>query len=293
MARDPWDVLGVAKTATDDEIKRAYKKQAMQHHPDRGGNEEKFKECTLAYNSIKDAQSRAQYQQEQMGGRGFRDMNHSYDFHGTPFGGMHVDLNDLFAQAFGGQNPFSFGQGFQGHQEPRFSNRDINIRYTITLRESHQGANKQIRVKMPDGNYRSIDITIPKGVDTGHKIRYNALGEQRYTNAPPGDLYVNITVQGDPMFRKLDEHLETKINVDAIDAMLGCEQVVETFDGGRLSMKIHPGTQSGTRMRIPEHGTYTLDNNRRGDLLVELIVKTPKFDSKEDLIKAINNKVNK
>ena len=295
MARDPWDVLGVAKTATDDEIKRAYKKQAMQHHPDRGGNEEKFKECTLAFNSIKDAQSRAQYQQEQMGSRGFRDMNSSFDFSGTPFGGMHVDLNEFMRNAMGGMN---FGQGFRGHQEPRFQNRDINLRYSVTLSESHTGVTKLIKVKMPDGSLKPISVDIPKGVDTGHKIRYNALGERRYDNAPPGDLYVNITVTQDDdlrlgKFRKLDQHLETSVTIDPVDAMLGCDRIVDLFDGGQISLKIHPGTQPGTKLRIPEQGTYALNDNRRGDLFVEIKLQIPKIKTKQDLIDLINTKVNK
>lgn len=296
MARDPWDVLGVAKTATDDEIKRAFKRMAMATHPDKqGGDEAKFKEVNEAYSSIKDATARQRYQQEQMGSRNFRDMGSSFDFSGTPFGGMHVDLNEFMQNAMGGMG---FGQGFKGHQEPRFQNRDINLRYSVTLSESHAGVTKMIKVKMPDGSLKPISVDIPKGVDTGHKIRYNGLGESRYDNAPPGDLYINITVKQDDhnhlgAFRKLDKHLETTVTIDPLDAMLGCERTVDTFSDGAISLKIHPGTQHGTKMRVPEHGTYAINDRQRGDLLIEIKIQVPKYKSKQDLFNAINSKVNK
>ena len=297
MARDPWDVLGVAKSATDDEIKRAFKKQARVTHPDKkGGSESAFKEVNEAYQSIKDAQSRQQYQQEQMGGFNFRDMkSQSYDFSGTPFGGMHVDLNEFMQNAMGGMG---FGQGFKGHQEPRFQNRDINVRYSVTLSESHAGVNKMIKVKMPSGEMKAVSVDIPKGVDTGHKIRYNGLGESRYDNAPPGDLYINITVKQDDhnhlgKFRKQDKHLETTVTIDPLDAMLGCDRTIQTFSDGAISLKIHPGTQHGTKMRVPEHGTYTVNDRQRGDLLIEIKIQVPEYKNKQDLFNAINSKVNK
>ena len=296
MARDPWDVLGVAKSATDDEIKRAFKKQARVTHPDKqGGSESAFKEVNEAYQSIKDAQSRQQYQQEQMGGFNFRDMKgQSFDFSGTPFGGMHVDLNEFMQNAMGGMG---FGKGFQ-QQQPQHQNRDVNVRYSVTLSESHAGVTKLIKVKMPNGEMKAVNIDIPKGVDTGHKIRYNGLGENKYNTSPPGDLYINISLkrhddQFFDRFKKVEKHLETSVTIDPLDAMLGCERTIDTFSDGAISLKIHPGTQHGTKMRVPEHGTYIVNDKQRGDLLIEIRIQVPKYQNKQDLFNAINSKVNK
>ncbi len=288
MARDPWDVLGVAKTATNDEIKRAFKRQAMMTHPDKqGGSEERFKEVNEAYSHIKDEQSRAKYQNSQMGGFNFGDMKADFDFQGSPFGGMHVDLNEFFGKAF--------GQGFQGAQQQHFpENRDLNVRYSVTLEESHVGVRKQIKVKGPDGNPKIVDLMIPKGVDNGHKIRYTGLGENRYTNVKPGDLYVNISLKNHSKYEKFENNLVTKCTIDSIDAILGCTRIVESIDGDKVSLNIQPGTQHDLRLRIPERGTYEIDNPKRGDLLVKININTPqKIHTKDELIELIRKKTTK
>lgn len=272
--RDPWQVLGVARTATDDEIKSAYKKLSMLHHPDRpGGNEELFKEISTAYNDIKDLESRRAYINAQPF-RGHAQNSNPYthnfghDFGRSPFADVNINMNDIFS-------------GFKQRPQQRPTNRDININYTCSVEESHTGANKLVEVKIPNGESRFVEIEIPRGVDNGHKIRYPGLGDTRYPQLPNGDLYVTIKIQPHEKWNKSRNNLTMYLDIHAIDAILGTEQVIETIDGKSLAMRIPAGTQPNTKMRVPECGTYSLDMTRKGDLIVEIKVKTPQMTEQE------------
>ena len=182
---DYYDLLGVSRQASAKELKSAFKKKSMEHHPDRGGDEEKFKQINEAYQNLSDPQKRQMYDQfgtvdpQQQGGpQGF-----SFNFQGGPGG---FDINDLMGQ-------FGFGQF--GQRQMR--NEDITIGCRITLREVYTGKNVLATYRLRNGQEQTVDIKLPPGVSPGDKIRYAGMGQKDIPNAPPGDLYVQIQVQAE------------------------------------------------------------------------------------------------
>ena len=263
---DPYQVLGVDQSASDQDIKQAFRKLAVQYHPDRGGDENKFKEINEAYDKIKTKEKREQFEAaKHFGGDGF-----SFNFNqGDPF-----DMQDMFAQFFGG-DPFSQGRR-QYRRQP--TNRNIQVNLEITLLEAYHGAKKLFNLdQLPN----KISIDIPPGVDSGQTIRYKGLGGKDIKNQPPGDLLVKVYVKTDPNFKhqKLDIHTETSVN--AFEAIIGTTKEVKTLDGIAIKLKIPQGTQPGTTMRIPQHGMR--NGVYVGDFYIHVNVSIPKNLIEEDI----------
>lgn len=252
---NPYEVLGVAQGASDSDIKQAYRKLAMKHHPDRGGDEEQFKRVSDAYNLIKDADSRQQYEasknQSPFGNTGFTR------------GGFH-DFSDVFSSFF--------GQHTQ-HQPRR--NRDVQINYHITLRELLTGIDKDINIQTTSGRTRTVHITIPPGIPNGAKIKFSKCGDDSISNLPAGDLYVTVSEQSDSKFSRSGDTCYTTHTISAKIAMIGGETSVESIDGRQFTIKIKAGTQPGTKLRIPESGFPVYNTSRTGDLIVVLNVLIP------------------
>jgi curved DNA-binding protein len=254
---DPYQVLGVDQSASDQDIKQAFRKLAVQYHPDRGGDEDKFKEINEAYDKIKTQEKRQQFEaSKRFGGDGF-----NFNFsQGDPF-----DMQDIFTQFF--------GDGFrqQRRYQRRPTNRNIQVSLEITLEDSYHGAKKLFNL---DQLPKKISVDIPKSIDSGQTIRYKGLGSTAVKEAPPGDLLIKIYVQPHPVFTrtKLDVHIEQ--TVTCFDAIIGTKIVVDHIDGTKITIKVPPGTQPGTTMRIPEHGMTNM-NNQVGHLYVHINVAVP------------------
>lgn len=264
---DPYQTLGVDQSASDQQIKAAFRKLAVQYHPDRGGNEDKFKEINEAYDKIKTQEKRQQYEaSKRFGGDGF-----NFNFtQGDPF-----DMQDMFNQFF--------GQGFTNPRRPRRPvNRPIQIGIECSLEEVFHGCKKQIQI---DQTGKTMSIDIPQGIDNGQTIRYKGLGMSDVKNAPPGDLMCKIRVRNHPNFhrQKLDLHTEQTIN--CFQAILGTKIIFDNIDRKKITIKIPPGTQPGTTMRIPEHGITGM-NRKTGHLFVHVNVSVPtnlKEKDKDDI----------
>jgi len=254
---DPYTVLGVEQSASDQDIKSAFRKLAVKYHPDRGGDENKFKEINEAYDKIKTAEKRQQFEAaKQFGGDGF-----NFNFaQGDPF-----DMQDMFAQFF--------GDGFrqQRRYQRRPQNRNIQVSLEITLEDSYHGAKKLFNL---DQLPKKISVDIPKGIDSGQTIRYKGLGSNTVQGAPPGDLLIKVYVMPHSVFKrsKLDLHIEK--TVSCYDAILGTKIIVDHIDGTKITVKVPDGTQPGTTMRIPEHG-LTNTANQVGHLYVHINVSIP------------------
>lgn len=283
MADEFYKILGVNKSASKDDIKKAYKKEAMKHHPDRGGSEATFKKLNEAYDTLKDTTKKANY--DATGGAPGGMENMGGGFHKTSTN-VH-DINDIFNQAFGGQRVgggFSVEDilnGFETRHRRAVSNRDININYSITLEESFHGKETEIKASTPDGQSRNIHLNIPAGIESGMRIRYSGEGTHQFKQLPAGDLYVTIRIIENKRFSRYNDDLRSSIEVDVLDAMGGTHILFENVDGHTIKVRIPEGTQPGQTLRVPGRGMPSWRNKRsgRGDLYLEVKINIPKMST--------------
>ena len=258
-----YEILGVSETASQDEIKKAYKKLAMKHHPDRGGDEKTFQEISQAYDTIGDAAKRQQYDHERL---------HKPHIH-IRTGGFQ-DFNDIFGHAFnfggGGQwDPFSHMQ--------RRKNKDLNISCTISFKDSFNGKQLEASYTLPSGKKQTVAINVPPGVSHGQTIRYQGLGDDSIPNLPRGDLMVTVYVENDPLYQRRNDDVMFNLQITVFEAMMGCTKKVTTLDGHKLDLKIRPGTQHGAEFLCRGRGFNNASNGRLGDLIVHLTILIPEI----------------
>jgi curved DNA-binding protein len=261
-----YDILGVGQNASQDEIKKAYRKLANQHHPDKGGDQAIFKDVSVAYDTLSDPQKRQQYDQQQAG--------HSFHFNQGqhPFGGFD-DMANIFNQ-FG----FHFGSGFgnpHGHQVQR--NRDLNIQCTITLKDSFLGKELQAAYRMPSGKQENSVINIPPGIEHGQTIRYNGLGDDSFPNTPRGHLNVTVLVEPDSEYFRRGDDLCTTLRISAFDAMIGSTQQIKTIDDRTLQIKIRPGIEHDSEFVSSGNGFRNARTGRVGNFIIIIKVAIPEI----------------
>lgn len=275
--RDYYEVLGVSKNASDDEIKKAYRKLAVKYHPDKNpGDKEaeaKFKEINEAHDVLSDKQKRARYDQfghagvggGAAGGNPFQ--NGNFNFNGQSFnfdfggGGFEDILGSLF--------------GFGGPRRPRRGD-DYQVQVTLTFEEAIFGTTKTV-----DYNGKDLKIKIPAGIDDGMSIRLRGKGGEAPTpDGEKGDLYVRIRVKPHKHLTREGNIILSEEVISMVDAALGCEIEVETVDG-KITMKVPAGTQSGTPFKLSGHGVPFRADGDRGPHIVTIIVETPKNLSKK------------
>lgn len=289
--RDYYEVLGVGRNASDDEIKKAYRKLALKYHPDRNpGDKEaeaKFKEATEAHEVLSDKQKRARYDQfghagvntGAGGGNPFGNGNPfggAYNFSGNPFGGgsysqsfsfngVNIDLEDIFDSMFGG-----------GGRRRRNRGADLQTSVTVEFKEAIFGVTKTVSVAG-----KEIKIKIPAGIEDGMRIRVSGRGGSApEKDGEPGDLYVTVRVKSHKSLVREGRIILSEEHISMVDAALGCEIEVETIDGP-VTMKVPAGTQSGTPFKLSGHGVPIRADGDRGPHIVSIIVDIPKKLSKK------------
>ena len=281
--RDYYEVLGVSKNASDDEIKKAYRKLAIKYHPDKNpGDKEaeaKFKEINEAHDVLSDKQKRARY--DQFGHAGVGGASGNPFAGGNPFGqGGNFNFNgQSFNFDFGGAGGFEdiLGSlfGFGGARRPR-KGADYQTSVTLDFEEAIFGTTKEISV-----NGESIKVKIPAGIDDGMSIRLRGKGgEAPEGGTEKGDLYVRIRVKPHKNLTREGAIILSEETINMVDAALGCEIEVETVDGP-IRMKVPAGTQSGTPFKLSGHGVPFRADGDRGPHIVTVIVETPKNLSKK------------
>ncbi|MFO7166444.1 MAG: J domain-containing protein [Chloroflexota bacterium] len=273
--QDYYKILGVEPTATEAEIKKAYRKLARKYHPDiNPGNaaaEAKFKEINEAYEVLSDKEKREKYdrfgrdwQRYQQAGGGFDWGSYA---NGGGFGGM-GDFSDIFEQLFGG----SVGRSGTF----RANGQDVEQEVEITLEEAFAGTQRVIQFHNPNGQPRNITAKIPPGVDTGSRVRIAGEGGPGIGGGRRGDLYLRIKVLPHPRFERRGDDLYTKATVDLYTMLLGGEVRVPIMGGKTVTLKVPAGSQNGTRHRVAGQGMPRLRApESRGDLYITLEVALP------------------
>ena len=304
MADDYYKTLGIDKNASEDDIKKAYRKLAMKFHPDRNpGNkqaEEKFKKLSEAYAVLSDQEKRKQY--DSFGSDAFRQRYSQEDIF------KDFDLNDILKEfGFGGggrTRTFSFGRGSGGGGDP-FADlfggggqgysrqmpqkgQDYEYNISITLEESVFGAEKKLSLQKED-RVEEINIKIPPGISNGKKLRLAGKGSPGYNRGLSGDLYLNITILPHPIFARdgVDIYVEKSVNYS--QAALGTTIEVPTLEGTTKRLKIPAGTQNYTKIRMKGYGVPNLKDGGKGDQYVKISVNVPKklTDHQVQLIKKL------
>ncbi|MFP4379247.1 MAG: DnaJ C-terminal domain-containing protein [Candidatus Sumerlaeia bacterium] len=306
--QDYYELLGVDRSASNEEIQKAFRKQARKYHPDINKTpeaEEKFKQINEAYEVLRDPEKRKRY--DQLGQNyhagqeftpppGWENVNVNFGG-GRPGGGPNVKFtsgdfggfSDFFQSIFGDMMGGGFGGAQTGATGGRQSNawraargQDHEATIQVSLHEAAHGAKKRISLERvsPAGNggmkpeVSSYDVTIPKGVTDGSTIRLAGQGSPGMNGGEAGDLYLKVKLQPDPRFEIQGHNLHTQVKLAPWEAALGGEVRVPTLDGS-VTMKVPAGTQSGQTLRLREKGLPKRKGSP-GDIMVKLQIATPK-----------------
>lgn len=290
--KDYYQTLGVTKDASQDEIKRAYRKLARKFHPDVSKEpdaEARFKDINEAHEVLKDPEKRAAYDQlgkQWQGGQDFRpppDWEAGFEFTGSGrSAGDARNFSDFFEELFGARSPFS--QGGTGHTQQRPRGQDHHAKVMVSLEDSYNGAQRSLQLQMPEQDAqgrvslrtRVLNVRIPKGVSAGQKIRLSGQGAPGMAGAATGDLYLEIEFEPHALFQVEGRDVHLVLPLTPAEAALGARVQVPTL-GGLLDMKIPAGSQTGQKLRLKGRG---LPGQPPGDQFTTLkIVNPPVIDS--------------
>lgn len=290
--KDYYQVLGVDKKASDDDIKKAYRKLARKWHPDANGGdpqaEARFKEVNEANEVLTDPARRREHDTMLL-------------FGGAPGGGWGVNRQAGHPGAAGGPGGFGGGANFGGlddilqavfrgagaaagaaaNARPQ-RGRDVEVTATVSLEDAVRGTSVTLSVTPPGKETRRLKVAIPPGVDTGSKIRVGGEGDPGVAGGRAGDLYVVVQLQAHPRFTRDGDDLTIDQPVPVFDAVLGGEVTVPTLEGD-VSLKIPAGTQGGQVFRLKGKGMPALKGGGRGSLLVRLSLQAPAAPSESEL----------
>jgi curved DNA-binding protein len=274
---DYYSTLGVNRNATDDDIKKAYRKLAMKHHPDRGGDEATFKKISEAYDILSDPQKKQIVDlggdPKNQGGGGYGNSFNQGPFEFHFGGGAPPGMEDLFGR-------FGFGR------QPMRKNKTLNISIDITLEDVLSGKDINAEITIPgSGKHKMINIAIPAGIEHGQQIRYEGMGDDVLRDLRPGDLIVNINVRPHSRFRREHSDIILEKFVTVWDAIIGSSLDIETLDGKVLTINVPQGTKHGTILSCRGEGLPIMRSRNRGNLLIMIKVDMPKNLSESQLEK--------
>jgi DnaJ-class molecular chaperone len=289
--RDYYAVLGVPRTATDKEIKTAYRKLARKHHPDVNPGDDTaeslFKEIGEAYAVLSDPEKRKKYDRfgfnwdkmDQAAAAGTRPGGSRYTYSTTTAGGngggFNVDSEDL-----GGLFDQLFGRASNGRQRVRTAPRkgsDLEQPVDITLEEAFNGTQRTFTLRdLQTGEQRNVEVKIPAGATDGLRVRVAGKGESGSAGAPAGDLFLIVNIRPHAQFEREGDDLRVKVNTPLYAALLGGEVMVPTPKGTQLALKVPAETANGQRIRLAGQGMPKLNAAGRGDLYAEITVQLPR-----------------
>ena len=279
--RDYYEILGVKRTASDDEIKRSYRKLAMKYHPDKNPNkkeaEERFKEINEAYAVLSDPEKRKQY--NAFGKERFHQRFTQEDI----FRGFDVD--EIFSSLFKGRGRrefrsgrgVDFGDFFTGFQNagrmPQ-KGEDVVYELSISLEDAALGAEKRVAYQR-NGKTEEISVKIPPGIVSGRKLRVGGKGIEGRNGGAPGDLYLQISVREHPVFKREGDDVIVEKEIGFPEVVLGTTIEIPTLEGIK-KVKVPAGTQCNTKLRLRGLGIPHLDGGGKGDEYVKVVVRVPR-----------------
>lgn len=290
---DYYEVLGVPRTASQKDIKSAFRKLARQHHPDVNPNDpqasERFKAINEAHEVLGDPEKRKKYDQFGPDWRQYEAWQEAGRPEGAPFGrpgGVEYrttspeDLGDLF----GSESPFSdffhdlFGQGRRdggrNFDMGPLPGQDVEAETSITLEEAYRGTTRTVELQTPQGS-RRVEVRIPAGVRDGARVRVAGQGIAARDGGQAGDLFIQVRVLSHPVFRREGDDLHAQVPVPLDVALLGGEVMIGTLAGTTVSLRVPPETQNGSRLRLRGLGMPRVGQEGRGDLYAEVDVRLP------------------
>ena len=276
-SNDYYQVLGLGKDASPDDIKRAFRKLAVKYHPDKNPGskeaEEKFKEINEAYAVLSDPEKKAQF--DRFGSAGFHQRYTQEDiFRGFDVGDLFKDkgfgTEDIFSRIFGGGFQTRGGYGFGGGRQ---RGEDFTMELRVTFREAFTGGEKRVAF-MRNGKREELAVKIPAGVDSGARLRIHGKGGEGAGGGPPGDLYLVIQVASDPHYTREDDDIIMERQIRFSEAVLGTTLEVPTMDGTKR-IKVPAGIQPGTKIRLKGLGFPHMGKSGHGDFYVRIGVKVP------------------
>jgi curved DNA-binding protein len=277
---DYYKVLGVDKSATEKDIKNAYRKLARKHHPDLNPNnpeaEKRFKEANEANEVLSDPEKRKKYDQygeNWQHGQAYEQQSRQQGntgrgggFGGFDFGGGGGDFSDFFNSMFGG-GPAGGGGG---RRSQRYRGQDMNAQLQLDLRDIIESKKQTITV-----NGKNIRLTIPAGIENGQTIKITGHGGAGGDGAPAGDLYLEFSIPEDPEFKRLKSDLYRTVNLDIYTAVLGGEITADTLTG-KVKLKVAAGTQNNTKVKLKGKGVPVYKKEGQfGDLYLTYNIQIP------------------
>lgn len=288
---DYYKILGVDKSASIEEIKKAYRKLALKHHPDRNAGdkkaEEKFKKISEAYAVLSDPEKKRQY--DTVGASGFHQQYSTDDiFRGADFSSIFEGMggfDNIFSQMFGGGA--SFGGGGARRRSAPVKGQDVEYSIQIAFEESYRGSERNIDVSLGNGERRQFKMRIPAGVKDGTRLRVAGKGfSSQHPHGPAGDLYVKVEVAPHPLYKRVGNDIEVKTPIRFSDFFLGNFCEVPTLEGVR-KVKVPSGVKIGTKIRL--RGLGFQEGTHKGDLfaVIDLIVPEHLSDAQLRAIEAL------
>ena len=288
---DHYKTLGVTESSSADEIKAAYRKLAMQHHPDRNGgstaSETKLKELNEAYDTLKDPTKKADYDAQRKYGKSPYGRTNTKGWGHTPDGDMEDAIRDLYESLLKEKN-FAWGKsqygGYDafGRKTPYETPKNPNIRVALEVPLKSIIAEQKRAVNVNAGPTQfTIEVTIPKGVRTGTVVTYKGKGSQQIKDAPAGDLIVEFIVTPDANFERQYDDLISYITIDSLQAIVGTDYEFTTIHDRKIKITIPPGTQNGATFRVTGQGLPS--QYGVGHQFIKVTVKTATNLTKEQM----------
>jgi len=273
-----YDTLGVAETASDAEIKKAFRKLASTHHPDKGGDQTKFQEINEAYDILKSTEKRNEYDTMRKYGNSRYGQGENFNFNMNDFFN-----EDTFNDFFTG---FSFGPGGKGQtrvytRRPR-ANRSVNVRLSVSIKEVMNNIDKTLSLKLPSGRDEIVQVKIPAGCQNGATFKYKGLGDDTDSKLPRGDLLVNVSVLDCDGYARKGNDVWTEKTINCFEAIRGCEFQLKTLEDKTLKVRVPAGTQPGTVINLKGQGMPIHNSlNIRGNILVRINIIIPQLTERE------------
>jgi curved DNA-binding protein len=306
-AKNYYEVLGVGEKASTDEIKKAFKKLAVKYHPDKGGDQEKFKEVSEAYETLSDKKKREEYDTmlkygafagaagaggaaaNPFAGWGGAANNgnvqwRTVDFDSSAgdafsgFGGM----GDIFSRMARGEGAFGSEWG-QGERKPRSKKgRDIQTTLEVSFEDAFNGAQQRVTLRTQDGKTHEIDVKIPAGAVDGGKLRYKGKGQPGVNGGAAGDLVIVTSVQSSELYKRKGANVDMDLPLRVDEAALGATVTVPAPDGTKVKLKIPAGVKDGKVFIVKGKGAPRVKGSGNGDFRVQIHITLPtKLNAKQ------------